>query len=280
MRPSRIAPSLTRTTPHLEVPLRRRPDDHLAILAGAGERRVRLDIALVDRLRREAALDHDLRLAEARRGIALGEIEALGDVRCARRLGLDPFGAQVVVQDRRAVLHRRLDVDDVRQHLVVDLDERERVARDRLAGRRDRGDGVALIERLVARHDVAADVAQVDLHLAGRDDLVGLRREVLAGHHRLDTGQRLGGRGVDRPDHGMGVRAAQHLADQLSRHVEVGAEARATGDLVGTVGTVGAGADPLVAIHRAVSLISAAASMTAWMILSYPVQRHRLPASQ
>ena len=74
---------------------------------------------------------------------------------------------------------------------------------------------------------------------------------------------------------GVGVRAAQHLADQLAGQVEVGAEAGAAGHLVGAVRTIGARADPLVlagsvfgAGSSGGSLISAATSMTAVTILS------------
>jgi hypothetical protein len=154
--------------------------------------------------------------------------------------------------------------------LVLDLDEVECRLGDRLGGGGDGGDRMAFVERLLARDDIARDIAQVDLHLAGRDDLVGLLGEVLGRHHGLHAGQRFGGRNVDRLDHGMGVRAAQHLARELARHVEISAEAGAASHLVGAVRTVGTRADPFVLglAHRAVSLISAATSMTARTILS------------
>ena len=231
---------------------------------------MRLDVALVDRRGAEAPLDDDLRRGEALRGVALGEVDALGDVRRLGRLRLDAVGAQVVVQDRGAGLHRLLDVDHVRQHAVAHVDELERLARDRVGGRGDRGHGMAVVERLLARHDVARDVAQVHLHLARGDDAVLLLAEVGGGDDGLHAGQRGGLRGVDRLDDRMGVRAAQDAAHELSRHVPVGAEARAAGDLVGAIGTAGAGADDLelASAHREVSFISAATSMTARTILS------------
>ena len=58
--------------------------------------------------------------------------------------------------------HRLVDVDDVRQHLVLDLDQRRGLLGDLLGGRGDRGDGVALVERFLARHDVAGDVPEID----------------------------------------------------------------------------------------------------------------------
>ena len=231
---------------------------------------MRLDVALVDRRGAEAPLDDDLRRGEALRGVALGEVDALGDVRGLGRPRLDAVGAQVVVEDGRARLHRVLDVDHVRQHAVAHVDELERLARDRVGGRRHGRHGMAVVERLLARHDVARDVAQVHLHLAGRDDAVLLLAEIGRGDDRLHAGQRGRPRHVDRLDDGMGVRAAQDAAHELARHVPVGAEARAAGDLVGAVGAAGTRADDLelASAHRAVSFISAATSMTARMILS------------
>ena len=83
----------------------------------------------------------------------------------------------------------------------------------------------------------------------------------------------------------MGVRAAQHAPDELPGQVEVGAEAGPAGDLVHTIRPDGARADVRVAVrlrlaHGYPSLSVAAASCTALTILSYPVHRQRLPASQ
>ena len=94
--------------------------------------------------------------------------------------GLTPSVSMCVVQDRRVGLHRLGDVDHVRQHLVLDLDQLQRLLGDRLDDGGDGGDRMALVERLLARHDVARDVAQVHLHLAGRHDQVGLLGEVVA----------------------------------------------------------------------------------------------------
>ena len=231
---------------------------------------MRFDVALVHRLGGVVALYHDLGQLEAGVGVALHIVNALGDVRRLGRHRLHALGDQMVVQQRCTVLHRLGDVDDVRQHLVLDLDQRQGRIGNGVGGGRDRGDGMALIERLLAGHDVARDVAQVDLHLAGGDDQVGLLGEVLRRHHGFYARQLLGGRDVDRLDQGVGVRAAQHLADQLAGHVEVGAETGAARHLVGAVGTVRTRADPLVLLlaHRVAPLMSAATSMTARTILS------------
>ncbi len=60
-------------------------------------------------------------------------------------------GAQVVVQDRRAVGHRLAHVEDRRQHLVLDLDQVEGVLGDVRVGRGDGGDGVAAVQHLLGR---------------------------------------------------------------------------------------------------------------------------------
>ena len=122
---------------------------------------MRLDIALVHRLGRVAPLDDDIGLGEPGLDIALGEADHLGDVGGLGRLRLDAGGENVLMQHRRVVRHRRLDVHDVRQHLVLDLDQIERLFGDRRRGRRDRGNRMALVERLAPGHDVARQVPQI-----------------------------------------------------------------------------------------------------------------------
>ena len=102
------------------------------------------------------------------------------------------------------------------------------------------------------------------------DRLVAHLGEVGGRDHRLHAGQRARGRGVDAQDARMRVRAALDQAGEHAGQTQVGAEIGAAGDLVGAVGTVGTRADDLelASAHRAVSLISAATSMTARTILS------------
>ena len=133
------------------------------------------------------------------------------------------------------------------------------------------GHRVALVERLLAGHDVPDHVLVVHHHLAGRDELRRLVGEVVAGDHGLHAGQRLGLGGVDRHDARVRVRAAQHAADELAGQVEVRAEARAAGDLVDAVRADRARADvalpvgPVRAVlgHGYPFLIATAASFTA-----------------
>ena len=157
-------------------------------------------------------------------------------------------GAQVVVQDRRAVGHRLAHVEDRRQHLVLDLDQRRARPR-RCAGRsrrrpRRRGRGRAPSSRPGSCRPRSAAAGPAPSPIVG--DAVGGRREVGGGDDGLDAGQRQRLRGVDALDDGVGVRAALDAAVEHAGQADVGAVLGAAGDLVGAVGPDRAGADDLV----------------------------------
>ncbi len=235
-----------------------------------------LDIGLVDGLGGVAALDDDLGLREAGGDVALGVGDALGDVGGLGGLGVEPGGVEVVVQHRRIRRHRRLDVDDVGQHFVLDRDERQRRLGDGGRDGGDGGDGVALVERLVAGHAVAREVAEVHRAFADERLLVGDLGEVGGGHHGAHAGELFRLRGVDGEDAGMRVRAALDLGPQHPRQRHVGAELGAAGDFIDAVGADRAGADDLQlglggdVVHAGLlsARSSAAASSTAARILS------------
>jgi len=54
---------------------------------------------------------------------------------------LDAAGNHVLEQQRRVGFHRVIDVDHMRQHLVIDLDQRQRLVGDDRIGGGDGGDG-------------------------------------------------------------------------------------------------------------------------------------------
>ena len=226
-----------------ELALARAPDRALAVIGIGDDAGMRLDIGLMHRLGRVAPLDRDIGVAEPGLDVALGERHPLGDVRGPGRLGLDPLGIKVVVQQRRVGLHRLFDVDDVRQYVVIDLDQFAGLLGDRRRDRGDRGHRVPVIERPLAGHAVAREIAEVHRPFADKRLLRGDRREVLPGDHRLDPGERLGLCGVDRQDAGVRVRAALDLAPQHAGHHHVGAEIGAARDLVDPVGADRAGPD-------------------------------------
>ena len=222
-----------------ELALTRAPDRGLAI-DDADQAGVRLDVALVHGRCLELALDDHVGVLETRFDVTLLVLEGAGDVR-GLALELD-----VVVKDGRVRLHRVLDVDRPGQHLVVDLDQLQGLGGDRLGGGRDGGHRMAVEQRLVARHDIAAHPAHV-LDAQHHRPLVDREiDDVLGRHHRHDAWQLLGLGRVDRPDAGVRVRAAQHLAPDHAGHGRVGGIGSPPCHLVGAVGARGALADPLV----------------------------------
>ena len=250
-------------------------DLDLAVLGVARERGLGLDIALVHGLGVEFALDDEVRLREALLHVALGEIEHLGEVGRLLRRRVDALGDLFLVQQRRVFGHRLHGVDHMRQHLVIDLDQSGRAPRDGVRGSGHGGDRVAVIEHLLARHHVPGHVAEIDDQLAGGGEFDRHLGKVVAGDHGLDALERLGLVGADGEHPRMGVGAPDHAAVELSRQVDVGAVARAAGDLVDSVGADRPRADDLEILvlvfehrrHGQTSLISRAASATASTIL-------------
>jgi len=147
-------------------------------------------------------------------------------------LGLDTLGELVFMQDGRVRFHGIAHVDYVGQRFVVDLDECERLAGDGIGCGGDGGDRVAVIEHVFAGHHVPRHIAEIDHQFARCrvfDFHIG---EIVLGDDGFDPGQRFGGRGVDRPDIGAGVGAAQHAADQLAGQGDIRRVAGAAGDFV------------------------------------------------
>ena len=81
----------------------------------------------------------------------------------AGRAGVGAAVAEGGVQQGGDVRHRRFAVQRRRQRLVADADPPRGFERNVLAGRGHRGHGMALVEDLVSRQDVAAHVAEAHL---------------------------------------------------------------------------------------------------------------------
>ena len=143
------------------------------------------------------ALNHEVRLPEARRYVAVPDFQAFGDVGGGFRCRLEARREHVLVQQGRAGQHRLDDVDDVRQHVVVHLDEVERLFGDERAGGRHCRDRMSFVKGLLPGHDVAHDIAIVDHHLAGGDEFRGLFEEIIAADYGLYPRQPERGGGVD-----------------------------------------------------------------------------------
>jgi hypothetical protein len=210
------ARQLGRHVAHHEMALAAAPDGDLTGLVDAHEAGMRLDVALVHRLGLEAALDDDFGRSEPGLDVAQRVLKLAGDIGGGGRTRLGADVAHVLVQNGRARLHGLVDVDHPGQDLVVDLDQLERLGGDPARRCRDRCHGMARVEYLIARHDIAAVEAQVldaeDRRLVPRE-----LHEVAAGHDGFDAGQRGRLLEVDRLDTGMRMGAAQDLAHQHAR---------------------------------------------------------------
>ena len=222
---------------HHEVPLRGAPQFGFAVFRHAGDAGVVLDVALMYGFRIEGALENDIGFCETRGGIAAAQLHPLGDVRRCIGRRFDTLGEHIFMQNRCAGLHRLGHTDDVRQHLVLDFDELERLARNRGAGRRHGRHRMAVIKDLFARHDVARHIPVVDHQLARRNRFRRHVFEVIASQNGFDTGQGLGLRRVDGLEPRMGMRAAQHPADQHAGQRQVGAKPGAARHLIHAVRT-------------------------------------------
>ena len=252
-----------------EMPLRADPEVGGAVGAHARHAGMRLDIALVRLLGLEGAFDDEIGLPETLIDVAMAVLGALGDVGRLGGLFLEALGEDGVVEHGRGALHRLVDIGHMRQHLVIDLDELQRLPGRAGVDGGDRGHRMAVIERLLARHAVVEDVVHGGI-------AIGEVGQVGRGDHRLHAVKLLRLRGVDLPDRRVGVRASEDAPDQLAGHVEVRAVAGAARHLVDAVGADRTRADRCevasritrIEIHRHAPFITLAASWTARTILS------------
>ena len=183
----------------------------------------------------------------------------------------------------RTQVRRSLDLEDMGQHLVLDLDQTESSLGDFRARGRHRRHGVPVVEGPVPGHDIVGQVVHVVVPTLGRRLLGEEIGQVGAGDDGVHASESLGGPGFDGEDSGVGMGAAQHPPPEHVGQGKIGSVTGAPGHLVGAIGPNRPGSHPaefLLVAHPASPRKSAAASSTERTILSYPVQRQRLPASQ
>ena len=228
---------------HDPVALRRHPKLGLAVLGDIGKAGVRFDIALMNGLGLELALDDDVRLGEALFDVAELEFDTLGDVGGRVRRRVNAGCDHVLVQKRCVRAHRFVDVEDVRQHLILDFDELQGLLRNAGAGGRDRCNRMAFVKDFLAGHDVAHEIAVVDQHFACRHELRRLIREIIARDDSLHAGEGGGFRRINALDPRVRVRAAQNFSDELPGQIVVSAKARTPSNLVDAIRTNGPCAD-------------------------------------
>ena len=164
-----------------EQRLRRGVDDIAPVGVGRGDRAVGLGRRMLDRRHLVALLEHMVGAGEAALDVAEAQLLMIIDVVIGEgvlRIGL--------VDDRRARLHRLLDVEDRRQRLIVDADLRHRLERLALAVGDDRDDRLALVAHLVDRERRLVVLAEIDQAEQG----VEIARNVGAANDPAHAGQR------------------------------------------------------------------------------------------
>ena len=132
-----------------------------------------------------------------------------------------------LVDDRRAGLHRLLDVEHRRQRFVVDADLRQRLEGFALAVGDDGDDRLALVANLVDRERRLVILAEIDQ----AEQRVEIARHVGAADDPPHAGLALRFGEVDAADARMGVRAAQHLEMQHALQLVVVEIGRGRGDM-------------------------------------------------
>ena len=202
------------------------PDGKLAgaVELGDGGDRLQIDMGLRRHL--VDALDDGVAIRPGRLDIAFAELLAR-DLVDARETEVRTLlvAVEFRVDRDRAVFQRFLDAQNRRQFLVIDLDQRRRGARGGKIGGGDRGDRLADIA-----HDAGGErgfVIDEQAPAAGR--------QVCAREHRLDSGQRPGGRRVDAEDARARIGAAEDGGVQHTRPGKVVRIARRAGQFVGGV---------------------------------------------
>ena len=101
-----------------ELALAAAPDNGLGVGLIADHASLRLDIALMHRFGLEVALDDQIRLGEAFFDVASFDRHDVGNIcRTVDAVGCDP-----IVQNRCIRGHGLVDIDDMRQHVIVDFD--------------------------------------------------------------------------------------------------------------------------------------------------------------
>ena len=162
-----------------------------------------LDVSLVDGFGLEFPLDDGVRLAESLLEIASFELDKAGDVAlhagvlAANEALRNLPGGQVVVEQRSVGFHGVDRGQHNRERLVVDLDQLKRLFGDVRAGGGHGGDGMALVEHLVAGEQILAPHAVIALRLAEVDGVALEDREIAADDDRFHARQRFGFGGVD-----------------------------------------------------------------------------------
>ncbi len=231
-----------------EGALRARPDDDGAVRVPLCGRVVGLDVALVDHLGSEFALNDEVGLTEGQVEVAAGEPVVGSDVRglLGHLTGHQRLGVALLAQEWSIVAHRVAHIEDGSEGLVPHLDLRERFFGDVGIDGGNGCDGVAAVEGLLAGQDVVERFLDVDGALTELLHLVLGAREVLRRDYGEHAGVLLGFAGVDGEDARVSVRAAKDAAVNQARQMDVGAVLGAASYLLHAVRADRSGTDDFV----------------------------------
>ena len=191
-------------------PLRAAPDVDATVLIPVHRRVLGLDVPLMHRRGVEGPLDDEVGLGEPLFHIALHVVDVLLDVRRSVAVFAVVLGAVLLVEDRSVVRKTLRGGHRGGQHLVLHLDEGQRLLCVVDGVRRDPGYGMALVEHLLARHQRLAQVL-----------VLPVLREVRGGRYRSHARMGLGLARVDRLDDRVRVRTPKYLPAQQPRRVLV-----------------------------------------------------------
>ena len=131
------------------------------------------------------------------------------------------FVPLLLEEERSAGLHTLARVDDGRQLLVVDLEQRERVLGDVAAVRNDDGDGVSDEAHLLLRERALEERDELRQRVHAHRDRADVTH-VRGQEHRLHAWQRASGLRADREDARVGMRAAHDRRVQRARRLDIG----------------------------------------------------------
>ena len=145
---------------------------------------------------------------------------ALRLARAVHVAGQQVGGQRLGMQHGRVVGERAEGVGHVRQRLVVDVDQLQRVLRDGTAGRGHAHHRLALVDRLGARERVVGQQRRAG-HGPQHRQRLACGAHVGAGQDVPDAGKRAGLRHVDCADRGAREGAAAHRHLQLMSQLHV-----------------------------------------------------------
>ena len=235
---------------HGELALAAGPDGQFAVgtpLRGAG---VGFDIALVYRNRLGFLLNDYIGLLETLFHVAEAELELVGDVAARAVLALVQQSAgaqrrvgqagQPLMHGRRAGFHRLIGAEHRGEDLVVHLDQGQSLFGYVRTGSGYGSHGVAFVQHLAPGQHVHAEEPEVlDRTLGQVRQASGSLGPVGGRDDGVDTGVGLGRAGVNGPDSGVRMGAAQNLAVQQARQVLVGSIACPPGNFSAPSGRIG-----------------------------------------